>query len=90
MGLFSFLKKKKKPVQELPALKVERRGVGFRIAAASQKTYNVKMAMSYEGKPHRQFDVVIKANSRDRAAFLAKEKISIEVLSAVQVKNKRK
>lgn len=80
MGLFSFFKRK--PKQEIPALKTERPGLGYRLAKASQKNYLVKMALVYEGKPIRHFDVIIKAKSRDNAAFLADERVSIKVMSA--------
>ena len=90
MGLFNwFNRKPKQNNQVLKPLKIERRGLGWRLAKASQKTYIVKVAMLYEGKGHRQFDVKIKAASRDRAATMAKEKLSLQVLSAYQEKIKK-
>lgn len=80
MGLFSIFRRKR--TDEIPALKHERPGIGTRLAKAGQKKYIVKMAMTYEGKPQRHFEVTMKARSRDNAAYLAKEKISFEVVSA--------
>lgn len=79
MGLFNLFKRKP---TELAPLKTERPGIGFRLAKAKQRYYIVKMALLHDGKPLRQFYVRIKAPSRDNAAFQAKEKINVQVISA--------
>ncbi len=79
-------KKKKSAVEKLPVLKTERPGLGYRLAKARRKDYEVKIALVYEGKPIRTFDVLIKANSRDNAAYLADKDLTLKVLSAKQHK----
>lgn len=79
-GIFSSFKRKKAP--GLKPLKVERPGIGFRIAKASQKKYIIKMGLLHNGQPLRQFDVKIKANSRDNAALKAQNEMSLKVISS--------
>ncbi len=87
MGLISYVKSKFSKADELKELKTERAGgVGFRIAKQSMRNYTVKMSMSYDGKPMRKFEVILKAKSRANAAFLAKQKITTEVVSAQLIK----
>ena len=85
MGFFDWFKRNKK-ADEIPALKLERPGIGTRIAKAGMRKYTVQMVMEYEGKPLRKFDVILKARSRDHAAFLANKNVSISVISARQQK----
>jgi hypothetical protein len=88
MGLFDFLFFQKKK-QELKALRTEREGLGLRIAKANQRNYIVKMALVYEGKPTRYFEVIIKGKSKGNAAFLAQKDISLKVISAYLDRRKK-
>lgn len=92
MGLFSWYKKRrsKNSNVETKPLKTERVGIGWRLAKSGLKTYTVRVGMLYDQKAIRHFELSIKASSRDRAAYLVKEKLSFEVLSVVQDKNVNK
>lgn len=83
MGLFDFFKRKPK-ADELPPLKLQKASIGSRIAQMPMKQYKVNMAMNYDGKPLRKFDVIVRARNRNHAAFIANKNVSISVISAKQ------
>lgn len=85
MGFFDLLKRKPK-ADELPPLKLQKASIGSRIAQMSMKQYKVQMSMNYDGKPMRKFDVIIRARSRNNAAFIANKNVSFTVISAKQNK----
>lgn len=63
-------------------LKVEKLGVGFRLAKAKQRQYVVNVAILYAGKPMRQTKIITKAPSRDMAAKMVQDSLSFKVVSA--------
>lgn len=87
MWLINLFKRKK--TESLKALRTERPGIKLRLKT-KKKQYRAVVALTYKGKPLRQFDVTENGYSRDAVAASIEEHMGFKLISVVQLKQKRK
>lgn len=85
MSLFSWFKKKE---PQLKPQRVERIGIRHRLKPP-KKQYRATVAIVFNGKPLRQFEVTDKGYSRDAVAAKIEEQLTIKLMSVHQVKTKK-
>jgi len=84
MNIFNIFKRKK--ADELQPLKVKKVSLSQRIANTGKKQYTAKVAITYEGKPMRQFETTVSAHSRANAAYKVENGLGVKLISVVQKK----
>lgn len=81
MGLLKKIFKKKNEIQPM---RTERVGLSQRLKKPRKKNYIANVAITYEGKPIRQFKTNVKGWSRDNAAHKINEDLGLKLISVVK------
>ncbi|MBN9293769.1 MAG: hypothetical protein J0G96_07310 [Flavobacteriia bacterium] len=87
MGLFDFFKNKKEP--KLKPLRTAKAPISERVKQSGKKQYKGTVALTYEGKPIRQFTTTVMAYSRDNAAHKINQDLKLKLVSVVKDKSQR-
>lgn len=72
--------------QELQPISVKKVDLKQRLQVANKKEYSAKVAITYEGKPIRQFETTVKAFNRANAAYKVDKCLGVKLISVNQKK----